>query len=114
MSGLPAFADHGAAVTHIHGIIKAFADACPSNFEKSGIIVCEKCDSSGIPVKYQKSEITYWSAGTYCTGCGGVGYKNIDNLYGSYYVCKTCQGAGCKRCENKGIADWISHIMGGK
>jgi hypothetical protein len=71
-----------------------------------------------------------WDTVNFCKNCKGVGYVylgnldasnlgehdflNGDNIDGINFVCKSCGGKGCEKCNNAGVVDWVSHIMGGE
>jgi hypothetical protein len=94
----------------LHIIIRRFAEAFPKNFELTGIKPCKRCSGEGINVE-RNGRITFWQPGNYCQDCGGIGFIGIEEVYGMY-VCKQCNGSGCKYCNNKGIVDWITNAMG--
>lgn len=94
----------------IHTILTNFKFYFPDDFEKTSIKLCDKCEGSGLPCKPGK-DITYWQPGTICEKCGGFGYKFTEMLNGQY-VCRKCNGVGCKHCNSSGFTDWIAHAMG--
>jgi len=99
-------------INHLHSIIKNFRDAFPDNFEKSGLVICEKCGGSGIPVKPNQESITFWQYNDFCSECGGFGVKGIKRIYDEY-LC-VCGGRGCKICKDRGTVDWITRVTQGE
>ncbi len=83
--------------------IRSFHNMCPEEFEKTGIHSCGHCNGRGI-----------FSQGVmhFCDNCGGIGYIGIEKLYGQF-VCRTCMGIGCPKCQRNGVVDWIVHARGG-
>jgi hypothetical protein len=94
----------------IHAIIKKFRDAFPDNFDKCGLIICSKCDGSGLSIKPNQQGITVWQPDNYCQECKGFGVTGITKIYDEY-LCKGCKGSGCKICNDKGSVDWISNVV---
>ena len=82
--------------------IQGFARLFPDEFEKCGIYACGPCDGTGLGNKHSMSQ---------CNHCGGIGYKGYEKLYGEY-VCRTCNGYGCDRCDRSGTVDWVKHAIG--
>lgn len=102
---------------NLYKFIKAISQKDPEYFERTGIAPCKSCNGTGLAGLWKSSdESDYgWDSGEYCRKCSGIGYTGIaddgqvDLLY---YICKNCDGRGCIKCENNGIVDWVSHIMG--
>ena len=95
----------------LHAIIKNFREAFPDNFAMCGLVVCDSCEGSGLPIPPSKpGAITAWADGKYCNKCKGFGVTNIKKIY-SDYLCKQCKGEGCKSCDFKGAVDWISNAV---
>ena len=86
----------------IFKIIRDFARMFPEEFIKCDIKECEHCVGTGYNSRTQLD---------FCDWCGGVGYKGFKSLEGQF-ICRTCNAVGCRRCENKGIVDWITHANG--
>jgi hypothetical protein len=86
----------------IFTIIKRFETVFPDEFEKCGIKQCGHCGNSGFSNIHQM---------THCTRCGGMGYVGFEKLDGEF-VCRSCNGFGCKSCEYKGTVDWVTHATG--
>lgn len=82
--------------------IRSFQTMCPEEFEKTGIHSCGHCDGRGI---FKQGDIIF------CDNCGGVGYIGIEKLYGQF-VCRSCMGPGCPKCQFSGVVDWIVHARG--
>ena len=83
-----------------------FAEYIYSNineFVKTEIKSCGHCNGTGL---FNKSDMN-----DFCDECHGVGFTGFDHL-GNDFVCRSCNGIGCKKCEEKGIVDWIAHAMG--
>lgn len=95
----------------LHSIIKNFKEAFPDNFDECGLIICDKCNGTGIPVQGQAPGVTYWQPGTYCSKCSGIGFNGYGRIYNEY-LC-SCKGRGCKKCNDTGLVDWISNVMKG-
>lgn len=98
----------------IHSIIKNFENALPEQFEETSIAKCEKCNGSGLKVfRGSDQTISVWQPGDYCKSCRGFGYTGFDRVYNSY-ICKSCNGKGCSKCDDTGMIDWVRNIMGEK
>jgi DnaJ-class molecular chaperone len=86
----------------------------PEYFAENRIFTCSKCHSTGLNIYTLSDGRFCWDTTTFCDKCNGIGYTGlagsmqIDLLH---YVCKSCDGIGCLRC-NDGITDWVSHAMG--
>ena len=83
--------------------IRKFHEMCPEEFSKTGINPCGHCGGTGVIDKHILN---------FCSNCGGVGYIGFKRLYGQY-VCRSCNGSGCQKCNNNGVVDWITHARGG-
>jgi len=79
--------------------IKNFETLFYDEFQKTGIVRCGHCRSTG----FQHNNIN-----ELCIECGGMGYTGFKKLAGEF-VCRTCNGYGCMLCNNKGTVDWITH-----
>ena len=90
-------------------------------FKKNHIILCEKCNGTGLDhTKIYDEEndnvICSWDTHSFCDNCNGIGYKGfkddiqIDLLN---FICRNCDGIGCESCNNTGIVDWVTNMMGG-
>ena len=86
----------------IFKVIRDFEILFPDEFRKCGISRCGHCAGSGFEDKHQM---------TNCIYCGGMGYKGFEKIRGDF-VCRTCNGYGCRRCKNEGIVDWVTHATG--
>lgn len=86
----------------IFKVIKDFQYLFPDEFEKCGIVSCGHCNGTGLT----KADLQ-----TLCTNCGGMCYVGFKKLCGNF-VCRTCNGYGCYKCNNKGTVDWITHANG--
>ncbi len=86
----------------IFKVIKNFENMFFDEFQKCGISRCENCGGTGFKNISQM---------TFCNFCGGVGYKGFKKITGEF-VCRSCNGGGCNRCNNKGTVDWIVHANG--
>lgn len=99
----------------LYPIIRNFREALPTAFENCGLVICDKCDGSGLPVRQLKDgdidKITVWQPGTYCDKCKGYGVLGLEQVYDGY-LCKNCNGSGCRICKNIGMVDWVSRAMG--
>jgi RecJ-like exonuclease len=82
--------------------IKNFENMFFDEFQKCGILRCVNCKGTGFNNRYQM---------TFCNFCGGVGYIGFEKLVGEF-VCRTCNGGGCRKCNYKGTVDWITHANG--
>jgi len=87
---------------NIFKIIRNFECMFFDEFQKCGISRCEVCDGTGLKSKTQM---------TLCSFCGGIGYLGFEKITGEF-VCRTCNGGGCDRCNKKGTVDWIAHANG--
>lgn len=79
--------------------------------EKS-ISRCKECKNTGI-----EGNGISWNGTDFCEKCNGLGFKGLEiegglQVHDSLYLCKHCAGLGCRKCEDKGVVDWISHAMG--
>ncbi len=83
-------------------IIKHFENMFYEEFQKCGIKRCGNCGGTGFKNKTQM---------TFCNHCGGVGYQGFEKIAGEF-VCRTCNGGGCNKCNKKGTVDWIVHANG--
>jgi hypothetical protein len=104
--------------------------------EELKIYKCGHCNGTGIP-KNENFMIWHsyvrkymWDTVNFCKNCKGVGYVYLGNpdvsnlgdydclsgynIDGVNFVCKSCNGMGCGKCNHTGIVDWVSHIMGGE
>ena len=79
--------------------IQDFEFLFPAEFEKCGIKKCGHCNAKGF---------TDNGLQNHCLNCGGMGYVGFKKLRGEF-VCRTCNGYGCSRCDYKGTVDWIVH-----
>ena len=86
----------------------------PEYFQTSPIKPCADCKGTGLGGINGGPNDYSWDNHSYCDTCHGVGYTGlasgiqIDDLH---FICKHCQGVGCRECNN-GIADWVAHAMG--
>lgn len=87
----------------IFKVIKDFEILFPDEFEKCGITKCGHCNGTGLSSSYNVHSL--------CSNCGGMGYIGFKKLNGEF-VCRTCNGYGCYKCNNKGTVDWITHANG--
>jgi len=87
---------------NLHIIIKKFQTMFQEEFEKTGISSCGHCNGTGLGSKHHI---------IFCTNCGGVGYKGFEKLKGQF-VCRSCNGSGCRKCGMMGFVDWIDHARG--
>lgn len=83
--------------------LRNFHIMCPEEFEKTGIHSCGHCSGRGIP---KQGDMRF------CLNCGGIGYKGFKKLDGQF-VCRSCNGSGCTKCDQNGVVDWIIHARGG-
>ena len=100
----------------------SFLKKQPENyFKENNINLCKKCDGSGLDyIKSYDEEVdifcSSWDTYNYCSYCNGIGYKGfkddiqIDLLN---FICRDCNGIGCEECNNTGIVDWVTNMMGG-
>ncbi len=90
-------------------------------FKENNIIQCEKCDGSGLDYTKSYDEdadifCSSWDTHSYCDNCSGIGHTGfkddiqIDLLN---FICRYCDGVGCERCNDTGIVDWVTNMMGG-
>jgi len=86
-------------------------------FKEHKITKCEKCKQTGLGSLTLCADKTYaWDASSFCSECNGIGYLGIAN--GGFtidllnFICRKCDGIGCKECEYDGIVDWVAHMMG--
>lgn len=89
-------------INKIFETIKNFETLFSEEFEKCGIKKCGHCGGTGLK---ENSQVIY------CSFCGGIGYKGFKKLEGEF-VCRSCNGYGCNRCNHEGIVDWIIHANG--
>jgi len=82
--------------------IRDFETLFPDEFRKCDIKSCGHCGGTGLKNKNPMN---------FCEYCGGIGYKGFEKIVGEF-VCRTCNGSGCQKCENKGLVDWITHANG--
>lgn len=82
--------------------IKNFENLFFDEFQKCDIKRCDYCNGTGLKDKHSLK---------YCSICGGMGYTGFKKLWG-HYVCRSCNGAGCAICKNKGTVDWAVHATG--
>ena len=94
--------DRSENANRIFKVIRDFENLFSEELEKCNINKCGHCGGSGLKDKHQL---------TYCTYCGGVGYVGFERIAGKF-VCRACNGSGCKRCKYKGMVDWITHANG--
>jgi len=87
----------------LHTTIKEFKAKFPDEFEKTGIKVCGNCKGTGLTNRFNMND--------FCDYCYAVGFTGFDKI-GEDYICRTCNGIGCKLCGDRGTIDWISHAMG--
>ena len=104
-------------------IYKFLKNKSEDYFEENDIIKCNQCNNTGLEHsklfdKDSKTVITSWDTMNYCSKCKGVGYilnnsyedeSQIDSIN---FVCKNCNGSGCRECDNTGIVDWVAHMVG--
>lgn len=83
-------------------IIKNFERLFPDEFSKCGIKKCGHCAGSGFEDKHQM---------TNCNYCGGMGYKGFEKIQGEF-ICRACNSYGCKKCNHRGLVDWVTHARG--
>lgn len=75
--------------------------------------VCKYCKGTGVnKIKYEKNGIV-----ELCDECNGIGYKNINFLDNSFYICPRCEGycknkESCELCNNTGVIDWVQNMRG--
>jgi DnaJ-class molecular chaperone len=86
----------------IFKVIKEFERMFPEELRKCDINQCGHCSGTGYNDKHQLD---------FCDWCGGMGYKGFKKIQGEF-VCRTCNGCGCRRCDNNGIVDWVTHANG--
>ena len=82
--------------------IKNFEILFPEELEKCDIKKCAHCGGTGLKDTHHI---------IFCDFCGGIGYKGFKKIEGEF-VCRTCNGYGCSRCNHKGTVDWITHANG--
>jgi len=82
--------------------IKDFETLFPDEFRKCGITKCGHCNGSGITDKHQLGN---------CIHCGRMGYKGFEKI-GDDFICRSCNGYACERCDYTGIVDWVTHATG--
>lgn len=86
----------------IYTIIKNFETTFPDEFEKCGIKKCGHCGNSGFSNVHQMNP---------CAHCGGMGYFGFEKIEGEF-VCRSCNGFGCRKCNQSGTVDWVTHASG--
>jgi hypothetical protein len=118
-------------INTIHGYLKSKS---VEELEELKIYKCGHCNGTGIPkdnnymIWHSYVKKYMWDTVNFCDKCKGVGYvylgeRDSSNLGepgylngysidGINFVCKLCDGKGCGHCDNTGIVDWISHLMG--
>jgi len=94
--------DREVRANKIFKTIRDFETLFPEELRKCDINQCGHCGGTGMKDKHQM---------TYCTYCGGVGYKGFERLVGEF-ICRACNGSGCRSCKDKGTVDWITHANG--
>jgi len=82
--------------------IQDFERLFPDEFEKCKISKCGHCNGTGF------KDMTMQS---HCSNCGGMAYIGFEKFYGEF-ICRSCNGYGCRMCENKGTVDWVEHARG--
>ena len=83
-------------------VLKDFERYFPDEFYKCDIHRCGHCDGTGLGNKHSMSQ---------CTNCGGMGYVGYEKI-GKEFVCRTCNGYGCEKCDMRGFVDWVVHANG--
>lgn len=82
------------------------------------IFVCRRCRGTGFHyVNYSSVNNAYvsYNMNEFCDTCHGLGYIINNETYSlgdGHYICKKCLGKGCDKCNNIGIIDWITNVMG--
>ena len=84
---------------------------------ENNIVPCGDCEKTGLSDLTRLDYGGYsWSGVSYCKECKGIGFKGIFEkgmqLSLLDYVCRECDGSGCDSCNNKGVVDWVDHLMG--
>ena len=94
-------------------LFKIFKNKPPEYFLKNSITMCKRCEGTGL--SGGKNDIGFiWDGTSFCEQCYGVGYMGIGDaiqIDDVTFLCRNCNGVGCGNC-NKGVTDWVSHIMG--
>lgn len=103
-----------------YNALKNFMVMKPDEYIKSKVEVCKDCNGTGLFGVFENKEtggFYAWNGTDYCDKCHGVGFINIDNKFKSLtdelYICQSCGGVGCSKCNNTGLVDWIGNAMGG-
>jgi len=81
--------------------------------KKNDIARCVSCGGLGI-ITEKGYEFNSWDGMSYCSKCEGTGFVGIKKglqISKEHFLCRNCDGSGCKKCKN-GIVDWVSHLMG--
>jgi len=85
-------------------------------FKENKITPCEKCNNTGLGGYFENYDGTKgWDTTSYCDECNGIGFKGVSNGFQvdlTNYICRLCDGIGCKECNYTGVVDWITHMMG--
>jgi len=66
---------------------------------------CKTCNGTGLYGVHFHEQGASWDGVSYCNSCKGTGYDDWDNTI--LVVCDFCKGSGCRKCEQKGVVDWI-------
>ncbi len=75
---------------------------------------CEKCSGTGLDNISNLNGDYSWDGVSFCKQCNATGYIMFKNTM-ILKKCPHCDGAGCDKCNNKGILDWIQYMrVGGK
>lgn len=94
--------DRQTRANKIFQVIRDFERLFPDEFRKCGIHKCGHCEGTGVGNKASLSQ---------CYECGGMGYRGYERI-GEEFVCRTCNGYGCDRCNMTGFIDWAAHARG--
>ena len=84
-------------------------------FIETGITTCSPCGATGLKASKIPGGDYTWDTASFCDECNGIGYKGlaggiqVDLIH---FICKKCDGIGCSKCDQMGIVDWVTNIMG--
>ena len=73
---------------------------------------CEKCSGTGLEGVNGFDGSYSWDGVSFCDHCNGIGYIMFKNTV-LLKKCSYCDGAGCDKCNNQGILDWVQYLRVG-
>ena len=70
---------------------------------------CNECNGTGLAGVQGYDGSYSWDGISFCEYCNATGYIMFKNTV-MLKKCPYCEGAGCDKCNNKGILDWIQYM----